>query len=76
MGNYEALRGASTLSSWNDQAGSDEGFDLNLGDGIDVNTFNQILEMDDSDDRDFSSSIVFDFFTQAEDTFKSMNDAL
>lgn len=45
-------------------------------DGIDVGTFTQILEMDDDDERDFSSTIVFDFFDQAQDTFKNMDAAL
>jgi osomolarity two-component system phosphorelay intermediate protein YPD1 len=47
-----------------------------LGDSIDALTFEQILEMDDEDDRDFSRSIVFGFFEQAEQTFKKMDDAL
>ncbi|KAH7351081.1 signal transduction histidine kinase, partial [Rhexocercosporidium sp. MPI-PUGE-AT-0058] len=48
-----------------------------LGDSIDALTFEQILEMDDDeDDRDFSKSIVFSFFEQAEQTFKKMDDAL
>jgi osomolarity two-component system phosphorelay intermediate protein YPD1 len=35
------------------------------------------LEMDDEeDDREFSRSIVFGFFEQAEQTFKNMDDAL
>jgi osomolarity two-component system phosphorelay intermediate protein YPD1 len=46
------------------------------GDSIDAATFEQILEMDDDDDRDFSRSIVFDFFTQAESTFDKMNSCL
>lgn len=50
--------------------------DVSFGDGVDVNTFNQILEMDDTDEREFSSALVFDFFTQAEDTFSSMDNAL
>ncbi len=34
-----------------------------LGDAIDLMTFEQILEMDDDEtDRDFSKSIVFSFF--------------
>lgn len=49
---------------------------LNLGDAVDEATFNQILEMDDTDEREFSSSIVTGFFEQAEDTFKSMDEAL
>ncbi|KAG9230046.1 hpt domain-containing protein [Amylocarpus encephaloides] len=47
-----------------------------LGDSIDVGTFEQILEMDDDDDRDFSKSIVFGFFDQAEETFVKMDTAL
>lgn len=48
-----------------------------LGDSIDALTFQQILEMDDDeDDRDFSRSIVFGFFEQAEQTFTEMEDAL
>lgn len=47
-----------------------------LGDVLDMSTFNQILEMDEPDDHDFSFSIVFGFFEQAEDTFKGMDDAL
>jgi len=48
-----------------------------LGDSIDALTFEQILEMDDEeDDREFSRSIVFGFFEQAEQTFKEMDDAL
>jgi osomolarity two-component system phosphorelay intermediate protein YPD1 len=41
-----------------------------------MSTFNQILEMDEPDDHEFSSSIVFDFFDQAERTFDSMDSAL
>ncbi|KAJ1338210.1 osomolarity two-component system, phosphorelay intermediate protein YPD1 [Microdochium nivale] len=48
-----------------------------FGDAIDMDTFGQILEMDDSeDDRDFSQNIVFDFFEQAQDTFGKMDAAL
>jgi len=48
-----------------------------LGDSIDALTFEQILEMDDDeDDREFSRSIVFGFFEQAEQTFVKMDDAL
>lgn len=48
-----------------------------FGDAIDSVTFGQILEMDDSeDDREFSQSIVFGFFEQAEETFESMDSAL
>jgi len=48
-----------------------------LGESIDALTFEQILEMDDDeDDREFSRSIVFGFFEQAEQTFVKMDDAL
>lgn len=45
-----------------------------FGENIDSTTFEQILEMDDDEDeREFSKSIVYDFFTQAESTFDKMN---
>ncbi|KAI0018276.1 histidine-phosphotransfer domain, HPT domain-containing protein [Xylariomycetidae sp. FL0641] len=63
----------------NDQ--NDDGHDTSnmpdLGDAIDIVTFSQILEMDDGeDDREFSRSIVFSFFDQAEETFEKMDTAL
>ena len=43
-------------------------------DSIDAPTFEQILEMDDDEEeREFSKSIVYDFFTQAETTFVKMD---
>jgi osomolarity two-component system phosphorelay intermediate protein YPD1 len=43
-------------------------------DSIDGPTFEQILEMDDDEDeREFSKSLVYDFFTQAETTFVKMD---
>jgi len=48
-----------------------------LGDSIDALTFEQILEMDDDEEeREFSKSIVFGFFEQAEQTFVKMQDAM
>ncbi|RFU73037.1 osomolarity two-component system, phosphorelay intermediate ypd1 [Trichoderma arundinaceum] len=47
-----------------------------FGDSVDITTFKQILEMDEPGDTDFSSSIVFGFFEQAEETFESMDTAL
>ena len=48
-----------------------------FGDIIDQPTFDQILEMDDDDqEREFSRSIVYDFFTQAESTFNEMDQKL
>lgn len=50
--------------------------DLSSHDGIDMTTFSQILEMDEPGDNEFSSSIVFGFFEQAEGTFEEMDTAL
>jgi len=61
---------------------SEEGDSVNdglpdLGPSIDAVTFEQILEMDDDEEeREFSKSIVFGFFEQAETTFKEMDQAL
>lgn len=46
------------------------------GDNIDPSAFEQILEMDDEEDKDFSRGIVYGFFDQAESTFKTMEKAL
>ncbi|KAF3079024.1 hypothetical protein TWF102_001180 [Orbilia oligospora] len=44
---------------------------------VDVETFEQILEMDDGDpDRDFSRGLVFGFFEQAKSTFDEMDDSM
>ncbi|KAI5302696.1 hypothetical protein KEM56_000443 [Ascosphaera pollenicola] len=45
-------------------------------DKIDQNTFEQILEMDDDSEREFSKGIVYGFFEQAESTFTKMEAAL
>ncbi|KAL8850421.1 MAG: hypothetical protein Q9221_004653 [Calogaya cf. arnoldii] len=48
-----------------------------FGDNIDAVTFEQILEMDDDEEeREFSKSIVFGFFEQAEATFIKMDASL
>lgn len=47
-----------------------------LGDTVDTATFDQILEMDDDEDRDFSKEIVYGFFEQAETTFVKMDEAM
>lgn len=39
-------------------------------------TFEQILEMDDEGSNEFSRSIVFGFFEQAEATFERMDGLL
>lgn len=41
-----------------------------------METFGQLLEMDDEDDRGFSQEIVWNFFEQANSTFEEMDDAL
>jgi len=46
------------------------------GDAIDASTFEQILEMDDDDEKEFSRGIVFGFFEQADNTFVSMQKAI
>ncbi|KAF3911440.1 hypothetical protein ABW20_dc0104551 [Dactylellina cionopaga] len=44
---------------------------------VDIETFEQILEMDeDPDDKDFSKPLVFGFFDQAETTFDEMDIAI
>jgi len=43
---------------------------------VEMPTFEQILEMDEPDDRDFSKSIVYAFFDQAEETFGKLDTAL
>ncbi|EST08170.1 Signal transduction histidine kinase, phosphotransfer (Hpt) domain protein [Kalmanozyma brasiliensis GHG001] len=43
---------------------------------IDMDIFSQLLEMDDEDDREFSKSIVWNYFDQAVTTFKEMDAAL
>ncbi|KAJ5090257.1 hypothetical protein N7532_008941 [Penicillium argentinense] len=43
---------------------------------IDESTFDQILEMDDDDDRDFSKGIVYGFFDQAQTTFTKIEKAI
>ncbi|RMJ25616.1 Phosphotransmitter protein Ypd1 [Aspergillus sp. HF37] len=47
-----------------------------MGDSIDKSTFEQILEMDDDEERDFSKGIVYGYFDQAEGTFDKMGKAL
>ncbi|PHH82959.1 hypothetical protein CDD82_4177 [Ophiocordyceps australis] len=54
----------------------EEGFGLGFEDAVDMSIFNQILEMDEPDDHEFSHSIVFGFFDQAEETFESMDTSL
>ncbi|KAK8145533.1 hypothetical protein MY1884_000791 [Beauveria asiatica] len=55
---------------------TDDEMEIDLGDAVDMPTFSQILEMDEPGDREFSSSIVFGFFDQVEETFASMDKAV
>ncbi|POR37442.1 Multistep phosphorelay regulator 1 [Tolypocladium paradoxum] len=50
--------------------------ELNLEDVLDMTAFNQVLGLDAPGNNVFSLSIVVDFFSQAEDTFVSMDEAL
>ncbi|KAJ5923482.1 hypothetical protein N7454_008727 [Penicillium verhagenii] len=47
-----------------------------VADILDEGTFEQILEMDDDDERDFSKGIVYGFFDQAKTTFEKMEKAV
>lgn len=42
---------------------------------VDKAVFEQLLEMDDEDEK-FSQGVVFNYFDQAKDTFKEMDEAL
>jgi len=43
---------------------------------IDIDVFGQLLEMDEEDEREFSRSLVWNYFEQAESTFANMDKAL
>ncbi|KAI8605957.1 signal transduction histidine kinase [Dissophora ornata] len=43
---------------------------------IDHTTFDQLLEMDDEEDHEFSRSLVWNYFEQAEKTFEDMNESM
>lgn len=63
-------------SSSVDSSTASEGGDTLPADVIDMDTFGQLLEMDDEDDRGFSQEIVWNFFEQANTTFEEMDQAL
>ncbi|KAG0318395.1 hypothetical protein BGZ99_005709 [Dissophora globulifera] len=50
-----------------------EEFDSDI---IDHTTFDQLLEMDDEEDHEFSKSLVWNYFEQAEKTFTEMDEAM
>ncbi|KZF19945.1 histidine-phosphotransfer domain, HPT domain-containing protein [Xylona heveae TC161] len=69
------MPGAKDIAETRSEEGS-TGFP-DFGDSIDPPTFEQILEMDDDEDeREFSKSIVYGFFEQAEGTFTKMETSL
>ncbi|WFD30983.1 Phosphorelay intermediate protein [Malassezia sp. CBS 17886] len=43
---------------------------------IDTEVFEQLLEMDEEDEHEFSKSLVWNYFEQAESTFEKMDEAL
>ncbi len=53
-----------------------EAKEMVFGDVVDKDTFHQLLEMDDDEEREFSKSIVWNYFEQAETTFQQMDEAL
>lgn len=53
--------------------------EFDFGDHVDLATFEQILDMDEGEDEEgheFSHSIVFGYFEQAESTFQKMDAAV
>lgn len=48
-----------------------------FGEHVDMQTFSQILEMDEDEaEREFSKPLVLNFFEQVEETFEKMDKAL
>ncbi|KAI1430670.1 hpt domain-containing protein [Xylaria sp. CBS 124048] len=47
-----------------------------LGEAIDFYAFGQILDMEDSEDTNFTIEILYGYFEQAEETFQKMDKAL
>ncbi|CAO3640763.1 unnamed protein product [Mucor hiemalis] len=64
------------LTNSDSKDGDDTEKGVTLEDLIDMNTFEQLLDMDDEDDHEFSYSIVLNYFEQAEATFGDMDSAL
>jgi osomolarity two-component system phosphorelay intermediate protein YPD1 len=65
------MSGASKASPPAEDLSDDANQDL-----LDMATFDQLLDMDDEEDHEFSKSIVWDYFKQAEATFEDMDGAL
>ncbi|KAI7946893.1 hypothetical protein MJO29_011420, partial [Puccinia striiformis f. sp. tritici] len=76
------IRSTETASSSDeDEDGSENSF-LDLDDEsthgplVDMETFGQLLEMDDDEEHSFSKSLTWDYFEQAVTTFKEMDAAV
>ncbi|KAG0256746.1 hypothetical protein BG011_004323 [Mortierella polycephala] len=54
----------------------DDGDEYGDNDIIDHTTFDQLLEMDDEEDHEFSRSLVWNYFEQAEKTFEELDQAM
>lgn len=65
------LQAASSPVSTEEVEEDEDSLDL-----LDMATFDQLLDMDDEEDHEFSKSIVWDYFKQAEATFEDMDGAL
>ncbi|KAF9363871.1 hypothetical protein BGX34_003154 [Mortierella sp. NVP85] len=63
-----------TDSESDSEAGDDE-YELD-DEIIERATFEQLLQMDDDEDRNFSRGLVDDYFTQAEQTFEELDTAM
>ncbi|KAF9164245.1 hypothetical protein DFQ26_001673 [Actinomortierella ambigua] len=57
------------------ETGTGTGTDEYINGIIDHVTFDQLLEMDDEEDHEFSKTLVWDYFKQAEKSFEEMDDA-
>ncbi|KAK3343725.1 signal transduction histidine kinase [Lasiosphaeria hispida] len=64
------------MSHTYDRDGEDSFNMAYFGDHVHLATFNQILEMDEDGEHDFSEPLVFNFFEQADETFENMDVAL
>lgn len=47
-----------------ENAGKEEGHDTEAGPLVDMETFGQLLEMDDDEEHSFSKSLTWDYFDQ------------
>ncbi|KAK1776989.1 signal transduction histidine kinase [Copromyces sp. CBS 386.78] len=64
------------MHSHYDDDREDQDMTPDFGEHVDNGIFEQILEMDDDDKRDFSKSLVTNFFDQAEETFVKIEEVL